>query len=88
MPMTFGHYVRCGERGYTLDRYVSSRFGVSEKDDALPKRLTAELQDPNDPTTRVPLAKMKRVYYKARGWNRKGLPTRRTLRKLKIIEDK
>ena len=88
MPMTFGKYIRCGERGYTLDRYVSSRFGVSEKDDALPKRLTAELQDPNDPTTRVPLAKMKRVYYKARGWNKKGLPTRRTLRKLKIIEDK
>lgn len=86
MPMTFGKYMRCGERGYTLERYVNTRFGVSARDDSLPKRLTDVPQDPNDPKTVVPLEKMKKTYYKARGWDANGIPTERTLRKLKIIE--
>ena len=49
--------------------------------------LIGELQDPDDPDSRVPLEKMKKVYYHARGWNRDGLPTERTLRKLKILQD-
>ncbi len=85
MPMTFGKYMRCGERGYTLDRYVSARFGASAKVDTLPKRLTDVPQDPNDPKTKVPLEKMKKTYYRARGWDKNGIPTERTLRKLKII---
>ena len=86
MKMPFGKYIRCGERGYNLERYLNTRFGVSAKDDALPKRLTDTLQDPDDPTSKVPLEKMKKTYYKARGWNRRGIPTEKTLKKLKIIE--
>ena len=86
MPMTFGKYIRCGERGYTLDRALSVRFGVSARDDTLPARLTDIPQDPKDPRTKVPLAKMKKVYYRARGWNKNGVPTKRTLKKLQIIE--
>lgn len=85
MYMDFGKYLRCGERGYTLERYLDTKFGVSSKDDALPDRLTKELQDPNDPTTRVPLEQMKKVYYDARGWDSNGIPTEFTLRKLHII---
>jgi len=84
--MTFGKYMRCGERGYNLERYVNSRFGVSRKDDSLPKRLTDVPQDPKNPKTVVPLEKMKKTYYQGRGWDANGLPTERTLRKLKIIE--
>ena len=86
MKMPFGQYIRCGERGYNLERYLNTRFGVSAKDDALPKRLTDTLQDPNDPTSKVPLEKMKKTYYKARGWNRRGIPTEKTLKKLQIIK--
>ena len=85
MPMTFGQYIRCGERGYTLERYVNSKFGVSSKDDTLPSRLTDVPQDPSDPTTKVPLETMKKTYYKARGWDADGVPTEKTLRKLKIV---
>ena len=85
MPMTFGKYIRCGERGYNLERCVSRKFGVSAKDDALPKRLTHVPQDPKNPKTVVPLETMKKTYYKARGWDQNGLPTERTLRKLKIL---
>ena len=50
-----------------------------------PKRLTEVPQDPADPTTRVPLERMKKTYYRARGWDQNGVPTERTLRKLKIL---
>ncbi|MBQ5951850.1 MAG: aldehyde ferredoxin oxidoreductase family protein [Lachnospiraceae bacterium] len=85
MKMTFGKYIRCGERGYTLDRWVSTRFGIRAKDDSLPKRLTDVPQDPSDPKTRVPLEQMKKTYYRARGWTQDGVPTERTLKKLGIL---
>ena len=62
-----------------------TRFGISAKDDALPKRLTDVAQDPNDPSTKVPLETMKRIYYEARGWTKEGRPKVATLKKLKII---
>ena len=84
MKMNFGRYIRCGERGYTLDRWVSTRFGIRAKDDSLPKRLTDVPQDPQDPRTKVPLERMKKTYYRARGWSADGVPTQRTLKKLGI----
>ena len=84
MKMTFGNYIRCGERGFNLEREVNRRFGVNANKDALPKRLTETLQDPKDPDSRVPLEKLKKVYYHARGWNQDGLPEKRLLKKLKI----
>ena len=85
MKMKMGDFIRCGERGYTLDRQISVRYGVSAKDDTLPKRLTDVPQNPADPTTKVPLDEMKRTYYKARGWTQDGRPKVSTLKKLKII---
>ncbi len=84
MPMTFGKYIRTGERSYTLERYVNTKFGASSKIDTLPKRLTDEPQDKANPKTKVPLETMKKTYYKARGWDQNGIPTEATLRKLKI----
>lgn len=85
--MPFGKYLRCGERGYNLEREINRRFGVNANKDALPKRLTAALQDPNDPSSKVPLKKLKKVYYHARGWNSKGLPKKSTLKKLQLEFD-
>ncbi len=84
MPMTFGKYLQTGERGFNLERAVNVRFGVSAAKDSLPKRLTDVPQDPNDPRTRVPLEQMKKIYYQARGWDKSGIPTCRTLKKLKL----
>ena len=84
MPMTFGKYLQTGERGFNLEMAVNVRFGVSAAKDSLPKRLTDVPQDPNDPRTRVPLEQMKKIYYQARGWDKSGIPTCRTLKKLKI----
>ena len=84
MYMDLGKYIRIGERGYTMERYINCKFGVSAANDKLPKRLTDIPQDPRDPSTRVPLETMKKAYYAARGWDKNGIPTEATLRKLRI----
>ena len=84
MYMDFGKYIQIGERGYTMERYINSKFGISAANDKLPKRLTDVPQDPNNPKTKVPLETMKKTYYAARGWDKNGIPTEATLRRLKI----
>ena len=84
MPMDFGKYIQIGERGYTMERLINTRFGITAANDTLPKRLTDVPQDPKDPKTKVPLETMKKTYYAARGWDRNGIPTEATLRRLKI----
>ncbi len=84
MKMTLGRFLRCGERSYNIERAVNARFGVSAESDTLPRRLTEVPQDPKNPKTRVPLEKMKRSYYRARGWGADGLPSENKLRRLGI----
>ena len=84
MYMDFGKYIQIGERGYTMERYINCKFGISAANDKLPKRLTDVPQDPGNPKTRVPLETMKKTYYAARGWDKNGIPTEATLRRLKI----
>ena len=84
MYMDFGKYIQIGERGYTLERYINCKFGVSAANDKLPKRLTDVPQDPGNPKTKIPLETMKKTYYAARGWDKNGIPTEATLRRLKI----
>ncbi|MBR5617941.1 MAG: aldehyde ferredoxin oxidoreductase family protein [Oscillospiraceae bacterium] len=84
MYMDFGKYIQIGERGYTMERYINCKFGISAANDKLPKRLTDIPQDPNNPKTKIPLETMKKTYYAARGWDKNGIPTEATLRRLKI----
>ena len=85
MKCNLARFIRAGERSYNVERAVNAKFGVSAAMDTLPKRLTNVLQDPKDPSTKVPLEVMKKVYYEARGWDKNGLPTEEKLRKMKII---
>ncbi|MCF0137711.1 MAG: aldehyde:ferredoxin oxidoreductase, partial [Oscillospiraceae bacterium] len=84
--MTLGEFIKIGERSYNVERAVNAKFGVCAASDTLPKRLTHVPQDPNDPTTVVPLETMKKTYYRARGWEANGLPSEKKLRSLKIID--
>lgn len=80
--MNIGTFVKAGERGFNLERLVNIRQGLTAGDDTLPKRLRKELQRDNDPHSMVKLEKMLKKYYKIRGWDPNGVPTRRRLRKL------
>lgn len=84
MNMTLGRMKEIGERGYNLERMFNIRMGLTEKDDALPKRLTDDPQIPGNPKSRVPLARLKRTYYGIRGWDTSGGPTKRKQKSLKL----
>ncbi len=84
MRMTFGEFIRIGERGYNLERLIDVNLGVSAKDDELPARLTTELQIVTNAKSKVPLEKMKRKYYKTRGWDQNGIPTPKMIKRLKL----
>lgn len=84
MKMNFGIFKNIGERGYNLERMFNIRRGLISKDDSLPKRLTDELQNPDNPGSKVPLQEMKKDYYNIRGWDRNGVPKNKVLNKLKL----
>jgi len=84
MKMTVGRLKDIGERGFNLERLLNIRLGLTAADDSLPKRLTDEPQVEGDLRTRVPLGKMKRQYYRIRGWDACGVPTERKKKRLRI----
>lgn len=84
MKMNIGLFLKAGERGYNLERLINLRQGLNGDRDTLPKRLTHELQRSDDPSSRVRLEAMLGDYYKIRGWDSKGIPTKERLKKLGI----
>ncbi|MBQ7741173.1 MAG: aldehyde:ferredoxin oxidoreductase, partial [Eubacterium sp.] len=53
-----------GAYGWNAERIANVILGQKAGADKLPKRLTEELQDPNNPKTKVPLETMKKVFYR------------------------
>lgn len=80
---TMARILTWGAYGYNVERFSNIILGQKAGADKLPKRLTDELQDPNNPKTKVPLEKMKKVYNRARGW-KDGIPTYHRLRTLGV----
>lgn len=80
--MNIGRFIKAGERGYNLERLINIRQGLKASDDTLPKRLTSELQNADDPDSIVKLDKMIKDYYRLRGWDNNGIPSKKTLDRL------
>lgn len=80
--MDINRFIKTGERGYNIERLINIRQGLKGSDDALPKRLTDELQRVDDADSKVKLEKMLKEYYRIRGWDAQGVPTKRRLTKL------
>jgi len=77
-----------GEKVYNLERCFNVRDGFDRKDDALPKRFYTEpliggVRDGQ--VIRKPDAIIDQ-YYDLRGWDRNGIPTKKTLKRLGIEE--
>jgi aldehyde:ferredoxin oxidoreductase len=87
-PMYTGSFLAFGERSYNLERLFNIREGLTAADDSLPDRLTKTPQLARDGTSNpkhiVPLEKMVKQYYKVRGWDTKGIPVAKTLKRLRI----
>lgn len=83
MKMSSGHLQEIGGRIFNLERVYNLREGLSAADDTLPPRMLYE------PTFKGmssghPLDKLLPRYYKLRGWDAGGVPTRKTLERLRV----
>ncbi len=81
---TLGKFLELGGRAWNMDHLFNVREGFTSADDTLPDRLTKEVQRMEDPTSVVPLEKMKKRYYLLRGLDTNGVATANTLKKFKI----
>lgn len=76
-----------GERIFNLEKMFNTREGFDISQDTMPERIL------NEPVPREPskgqvfeLDILLKDYYKARGWNQQGLPTKEKLAELKLTE--
>jgi aldehyde:ferredoxin oxidoreductase len=75
--------MEAAERVYNLERLFLIEAGITKEDDTLPKRMLEE------PLTEGPAAghvveldEMLPLFYKARGWDENGVPTKEKLAEL------
>ncbi len=93
MKFSKAQLMQIGERIYTLERMFNLREGFTRKDDNLPERYFKE------PTPiGLPIAKGKKIdrkkfeimldeYYALHGWDKDGVPTKKTLAKLGLNKE-
>lgn len=85
-PWTVERVNQTGERITNLQRVFSMKCGITGADDRLPKRLL-EPPDEGSHAGKVPdMAVLLADYYKERGWDETGKPTRAKLEELGLAE--
>jgi aldehyde:ferredoxin oxidoreductase len=82
---------RAGERIYTLERLMITGEGISRSEDTLPERYFEE-PIPEGPSkgevvSREEFSRMLDEYYRLHGWDEEGLPTKRTLKTLGLLNE-
>jgi aldehyde:ferredoxin oxidoreductase len=80
-----GDMIKVGERVWNLERLYNLREGFTSKDDTLPPRLLNEA--PTDGPSKgwvVQLDSMLKEYYRGRGWDENGVPTKKKLAELEL----
>jgi aldehyde:ferredoxin oxidoreductase len=80
---TAGRLQEIGARIFNLERMYNLREGLTAADDTLPDRM---LHEPTFPgmASGHPLHLLLPRYYVLRGWDRQGVPTARTLKRLQV----
>ncbi|MGE5198367.1 MAG: aldehyde ferredoxin oxidoreductase family protein [Rhodospirillaceae bacterium] len=80
---TSGRLQEIGARIFNLERMYNLREGLTGADDTLPDRM---LHEPTFPgmASGHPLHLLLPRYYALRGWDRHGVPTARTLKRLQV----
>ncbi|HSV75460.1 MAG TPA: aldehyde ferredoxin oxidoreductase family protein [Bacteroidales bacterium] len=84
IKITNGEMLKAGERIYVLERYMNTREGISAKDDTLPEKLLKDFRKSDTRKRPIPLGRMVRKFYSLRGFDKNGIPTRKTLYNLGI----
>lgn len=85
IKMSRREYLRAGDRITVLERLMNTREGIWRLHDSLPDRLLKEGRGSDSKSRTVPLEKLRSKYYIKRGYDRNGIPTPQSLRKLGIM---
>ena len=78
-------YIKAGERIWNLEKLFNLKAGFKATDDVLPERLTTmpiKTGPAKGLISRVP--EMLPEYYKVRGWDEQGVPTKEHLKELQL----
>ena len=83
IPYATGDMIKVGERVWNLERLYNNREGFTTKDDTLPPRLLTEAPAEGPSKGWVSkLEPMLKEYYRTRGWDENGVPTKKKLEEL------
>ena len=87
IPYSTGDLIRAGERIWNLERLYNLREGFTRADDTLPRRLLEE-PAPGGPSEGwvSHLPEMLDEYYRFRGWDAQGVPSRHKLQELELLD--
>jgi aldehyde:ferredoxin oxidoreductase len=77
-------FLLVGRRSHVLERYMNVLMGVTAADDTLPGRFLREAETRHPVKSVVPIGPMVRDYYRKKGYDVEGRPTRRLLASLGI----
>jgi aldehyde:ferredoxin oxidoreductase len=83
IPYSDDELMKAGERIHNMERLFNLKTGFTKKDDTLPSRFLKEPIPAGPSKGEVcDLDRMLPEYYKLRGWDKEGVPTRETLQEL------
>lgn len=77
--------IEVGERSFNLKRQLNIQWGMSRKNDTLPPRILTHRVNDGGAGDHLPAFNiMLSEYYELRGWNKEGIPTEETFKKLML----
>ena len=77
-------FMRAGERAFNVKRLISCKLGITKDDDSLPEIVTRVLETGGTAGFKLDLSENLKVFYKGRGWDDNGIPTKEKLDELEI----
>jgi aldehyde:ferredoxin oxidoreductase len=77
-------FLQIGERIWNLERLFNLREGFSAKDDCLPPRFSTPLPEGGSRNRVTHLEEMLPEYYRLRGWDESGQPSKARLKQLNL----
>lgn len=78
--------LQTGKRIHLLERYLNGLEGIDTKSDTLPGRMLKEGRTIDKKKRTVPLDRLLKSYYKIKGYDQSGIPTRRSMTELGLGE--
>jgi aldehyde:ferredoxin oxidoreductase len=85
--MTQTEILKTGERIYNLKRMYNVRCGITRKDDTAPTRMLREKRGEGGAAENLPpFSEALDEYYRYRGWDQNGIPTKTKLLELGLVD--